>query len=150
MNKTHEKWMMYCLKEAEQALKEKEIPVGAIVVYDNKIIGKGHNQIELLQDSTAHAEILAITSASNALNNWRLNDCDMYVTLEPCAMCAGAIVKSRLKNIYFGAYNKSDGCVRSLYNLCNDHRFNHQSGIKGGILEDECNYLLSSFFKHIS
>ena len=91
--------------------------------------------------------MLSITSASNTLGDWRLNDCDMYVTLEPCAMCAGAIVKSRLKNIFFGAYNKQDGCVSSLYNICNDPRFNHQSGIKGGILEQDCSNLMSIFFK---
>ena len=104
----------------------------------------------LLKDATAHAEMIAITSASSYIKDWRLNDCDIYITLEPCCMCAGAIMKSRLKNVFFGAYNKSDGCVSSLYNLCNDPRFNHQSGIKGGILGDECSYLFQSFFQDSS
>ena len=147
MDKIHQKWMQIALKEAKTALKNKEFPVGAIIVQNDKIIGKGYNQIELLQDATAHAEMIAITSATNFLKNWRLNDCDIYVTLEPCCMCAGAIMKSRLKNVFFGAYNKSEGCVSSLYNICNDPQFNHQSGIKGGILSDECAYLLHSFFE---
>ena len=139
--------MNLALIEARKAFRNKEIPIGAIIVKDNKIIGKGYNQVELLKDATAHAEMIAITSASNTLNEWRLNECDMYVTLEPCAMCAGAIIKSRIKNIFFGAYNNSDGCVSTIYNLCNDSRFNHQSGIQGSILEQECSYLLTSFFK---
>ena len=147
MDKIHQKWMQIALKEARIALKNKEFPVGAIIVQNNQIIARGYNQVELLQDATAHAEMIAITSAANSLKNWRLNDCDIYVTLEPCCMCAGAIMKSRLKNIFFGAYNKSEGCVSSLYNICNDPRFNHQSGIKGGILSDECAYLLHSFFE---
>ena len=147
MEKIHQKWMAIALKEAKIALKNKEFPVGAIIVQNNQIIGRGYNQVELLQDATAHAEMIAITSATNSLKNWRLNDCDIYVTLEPCCMCAGAIMKSRLKNIFFGAYNKSEGCVSSLYNICNDPRFNHQSGIKGGILGDECAYLLHAFFE---
>ena len=97
MNKIHESWMNLALIEARKAFRNKEIPVGAIIVKDNQIIGKGYNQVELLNDATAHAEMIAITAASNTLNNWRLNDCDIYVTLEPCAMCAGAIIKSRLR-----------------------------------------------------
>jgi tRNA(adenine34) deaminase len=147
MDKIHQKWMKMALKEARSALDNKDFPIGAVIVQDKQIIAKGFNQIELLQDGTAHAEMIAITSASNFLKNWRLNDCDLYVTLEPCCMCAGAIMKSRIRNIFFGAYNKSEGCVSSLYNICNDPRFNHQSGIKGGILSDECSYLLHSFFE---
>ena len=147
MNKIHELWMNLALVEARKAFIKKEIPVGAIIVKNNSIIGKGYNQVELLKDSTAHAEMIPITSASNTLNDWRLNECDLYVTLEPCAMCAGAIIKSRLRNLFFGSYNSKDGCVSSLYNLCNDSRLNHQSGIQGGILSDECSALLSSFFK---
>ena len=147
MNKVHEKWMKLALKEAKNAFNNKELPVGAVIVQNNQIIAKGFNQMELLQDETAHAEMIAITSASNFLKNWRLHDCDLYVTLEPCCMCAGAIMKSRIKNVFFGAYNKNDGCISSLYNICNDPRFNHQSGIKGGILSDECSHLLYSFFE---
>ena len=146
MNKTHQKWMGIALKEAEIAFKNKEIPIGAIIVKDNKLISKGYNQVELLKDATAHAEMLAITSASSFLNDWRLTDCDIYITLEPCCMCAGAIVKSRIKNVFFGAYNQSEGSISSLYNICNDIRLNHQCGIQGGILSDECSYLLKSFF----
>jgi len=146
MNKIHEKWMKYAINEAQNAYKNKDLPIGAVIVCNGKIIAKGFNQVELLNDATAHAEMIAITSASNYINDWRLSNCDMYVTLEPCAMCAGAIVKSRIKNIYFGAYNK-EGCVTSLYNLCNDKNFNHQCGTIGGILEKECSLMLSSFFK---
>ena len=147
MNKIHESWMNLALIQARTAFRNKEIPIGAIIVKDNKIIGKGYNQVELLKDSTAHAEMIAITSASNTLNDWRLNECDIYVTLEPCAMCAGAIIKSRLRNVFFGSYNNNDGCVSSIYNLCNDSRCNHQSGVQGGILNQECSNLLTSFFK---
>ena len=149
MNKKHNKWMKLAIKEAKIAFANKDLPIGAIIVQNNKIIAKGYNQVELLKDATAHAEMLAITSASSFIKDWRLIDCDIYITLEPCCMCAGAIVKSRIRNVFFGAYNKSEGCVSSLYNICNDPRFNHQSGVKGGILEDECSYLLYSFFKDI-
>ena len=147
MDKIHKKWMAYAIKEANISYSKKEVPVGAIIVYQNKIIAKGHNQVELLKDPTAHAEMIAITSAANHLQNWRLNECDMYVTLEPCCMCAGAIYKSRIKNIFFGAYNELEGCVTSKYNLCNDPNFNHQAGVMGGILQDECSYLMHTFFK---
>ena len=122
MIKIHEKWMKLALKEAKNAFNNKEFPVGAVIVQNNQIIAKGFNQMELLQDATAHAEMIAITSASNFLKNWRLHDCDLYVTLEPCCMCAGAIMKSRIKNVFFGAYNKNDGCISSLYIICNDPR----------------------------
>ena len=147
MDKIHQKWMNFALKEAKFAYSQKEVPIGAVIVYENEIIGKGYNQIELLKDPTAHAEMIAITSAANHLQDWRLSSCDMYVTLEPFCMCAGAINKARLRNIFFGAYNQLEGCVSSKYNLCNDPTFNHQSGVKGGILQDECSFLLHSFFK---
>ena len=134
MDRTHQKWMNFALKEAKFAYSQKEVPIGAVIVYKNEIIGKGYNQIELLKDPTAHAEMIAITSAANHLQDWRLSSCDMYVTLEPCCMCAGAINKARLRNIFFGAYNQLEGCVSSKYNLCNDPTFYHQSGVKGGIL----------------
>ena len=147
MNKIHESWMNLALIEARKAFRNKEVPIGAIIIKDNKIISKGYNQIELLKDATAHAEMIAITSASNTLNDWRLNECDIYVTLEPCAMCAGAIINSRIKTVLFGAYDEQHGCCGSSYNLCNDPKFNHQSGVHGGILNEECSYLLTSFFK---
>ena len=102
MDKIHQKWMNFALKEAKFAYSQKEVPIGAVIVYENEIIGKGYNQIELLKDPTAHAEMIAITSAANHLQDWRLSSCDMYVTLEPCCMCAGAINKARLRNIFFG------------------------------------------------
>ena len=149
MSKIHQTWMLKALQEAKIALQKEEVPIGAIIVKDGKIIGKGYNQVELLKDSTAHAEMLAITAAASTLGDWRLDDCDMYVTLEPCIMCSGAIIKSRLKNIFFGAYNNKDGGVASLYNICNDSRLNHQVGIQGGILKEECSHILNLFFKDI-
>ena len=149
MSKIHQTWMLKALQEAKIGLQKEEVPIGAIIVKDCKIIGKGYNQVELLKDSTAHAEMLAITAAASTLGDWRLDDCDMYVTLEPCIMCSGAIIKSRLINIFFGAYNNKDGGVASLYNICNDSRLNHQVGIQGGILKEECSYILNLFFKDI-
>ena len=139
--------MKQALNLAQTAYDQNEIPIGAIVVKNGKIIGKGYNQIEKLQDATAHAEIIAITSAANTLENWRLKGCDLYVTLEPCIMCSGAIVNSRIRNVYFGAYDKQFGGCSSLYNLCNDPRLNHRCGLKGGIMEIDCNWILNEFFQ---
>ena len=140
--------MKIVLEEAKKCFALGEVPIGAVITNKTgKIISKAGNRVETSNDPTAHAEILAIRQASKILNQWRLTECNIYVTLEPCAMCAGAIVKSRLKNIFFGSYNNDDGCVSSVYNLCNDPKFNHQSGIQGGILNEECSYLLTSFFK---
>jgi len=149
MNKEriHEKWMKYALSEAIRALDSDDVPVGAVIIKDNQIIAKGYNQKELLKDATAHAEIIAITSASNYLNNWRLEDCVMYVTMEPCAMCAGAIINSRIKSVYFGVYDEGSGCCGSLYQICQDPRFNHQTSARGGILEEASKSLLQDFFK---
>ena len=115
---TIENFMKLALKQAQIAYNQNEIPIGAIVTYKGKIIGKGYNQIEQLQDATAHAEIIAITSAENTIGNWRLKDCDLFVTLEPCIMCSGAIINSRIRNVYFGAYDQKFGGCSSLYNLC--------------------------------
>ena len=142
-----ENFMKLALNQAHIAYKQNEIPVGAIITYKGKIVGKGYNQVEGLQDATAHAEIIAITSAENTLGNWRLKDCDIYVTLEPCIMCSGAITNSRIRNIYFGAYDQKFGGCSSLYNLCNDPRLNHTCGIKGGIMEIDCNWILNEFFQ---
>ena len=141
-----ERWMLYSLKEAEKALKIEEVPIGAILVKNDKIIGRGFNQIESLNDSTAHAEIIAITSASNSIGDWRLNDCSMFVTKEPCAMCAGAILNSRLKMIVFGCYDNDAGCCGSIYNLCGDPILNNTIIVKGGILKDTCRDILNAFF----
>ena len=146
-DQTHEKWMRYALSEAAKAYENDEVPIGAIIVKDNQIIAKGYNQKELLKDATAHAEIIAITSASDFLKNWRLNDCIMYVTMEPCAMCAGAIINSRIKFVYFGVYDEGSGCCGSLYQICQDPRMNHQASVRGGILEEESRMLLQDFFK---
>jgi tRNA(adenine34) deaminase len=145
----NEKWMRAALQEARIALKKKEVPVGAVVVYQGKIIGRGHNQTDSLNDPTAHAEILAIGAASNYLNSWRLSDADLYVTLEPCPMCAGAIVLSRIKRLTFGAYDPKNGACGSLYNLVQDKRFNHQVELASEVLQDECSELLQAFFKEL-
>ena len=117
-NPSHEDWIKKALLLAEKAFSKGEVPVGAIVVKDNRIIGQGYNQKEGLNDPTAHAEIIAITAASNTISDWRLDDCNIYVTKEPCPMCAGAIINSRLKSLIFGAYDDKKGCCGSLYQLC--------------------------------
>lgn len=142
----HEDWIKKALRLADKAFSEGEVPVGAVVVKDNKIIGRGYNQREALNDPTAHAEIIAITAASNTINDWRLNDCSIYVTKEPCPMCAGAIINSRLKHLIFGAYDDKKGCCGSLYQLCGDKRLDSITSVKGGVLEDECSMILREFF----
>ncbi len=142
-----EKWMRAALQEAAKAFRKKEVPVGAVVVYQDKIIGRGHNQTESLRDATAHAEILAIGAAANYLNSWRLSDAVLYVTLEPCSMCAGAMVLSRVKKLVFGAYDPKAGACGSLYNIVQDKRLNHQVEVVPEILNEECSVLLQTFFK---
>ena len=142
----HEKWMKLALVEAQRALEMEEVPVGAVVVKGNHILGKGHNQCELLKDPTAHAEVIAITAAANQLSDWRLEGCQLYVTKEPCAMCAGAILNSRLEQLIFGCYDEREGCCGSLYQLCGDPRFSHKTAVKGGVLEEPCGSILTSFF----
>lgn len=138
--------MFAALQEAENALSEDEVPVGAVVVHQNRIIGRGYNQIERLKDATAHAEIIALTSASNTLSNWRLNECDIYVTLEPCIMCTGAMLSSRIKNIYFAAFDPKFGACGSLYNLASEGKYNHKINVYSGIYSQESESLLQSFF----
>ena len=145
----NEKWMQVALQEARSALKKKEVPVGAVVIYQGKIIGRGHNQTESLNDPTAHAEILAIGAAANYLNSWRLSEADLYVTVEPCSMCAGALVLSRIRKLVFGAYDPKSGACGSLYNLVQDKRFNHQVELVSEVLKDECSELLQAFFKEM-
>ena len=142
-------WMRYAINEANKALESDEVPIGAVVVKDNKIIGKGYNQCEKLFDPTAHAEIIAISSAANTLKDWRLTNCSLYVTKEPCSMCSGALVNARLKYICFGAYDEKEGCCGSLYQICRDPRFKHQLEVKGGVYKEECAYLIQDFFKRI-
>jgi len=147
MNKEiNEHWMKKALLEAERAFNIKESPIGAIVVKNEHIIGRGYNQVETLNDATAHAEMLAITAAANTIGDWRLKDCRLYTTKEPCIMCSGAIINSRIDFIGFGAYDRDYGGCSSLYQLCNDPNNNHQSAVKGGILEEECKFLLKEFY----
>ena len=139
--------MQYALVQAEKAYEAGEVPVGAVVVFKNRIIGRGYNQRERLNDPTAHAEIIAITAAANTLEDWRLNDCFLFVTKEPCPMCAGAIVNARFKMVVFGCYDEQEGCCGSLYQLCGDPRFKTQVAVKGGVLEKRSLSLIQDFFK---
>ncbi len=139
--------MKQALVQAEKAYKADEIPIGAIVVHDGRVIGRGYNQRERLNDPTAHGEIIAITAAANTLGDWRLNDCILYVTKEPCPMCAGAIVNARLKMVVFGCYDEEAGCCGSLYQLCGDPRFKTKVAVKGGIMEEQSLSLIQDFFQ---
>ena len=138
--------MQYAFKEAEKAYEKEEIPIGAVVVFDNRIIGKGHNQVETLRDPTAHAEIIALTSAAEYLSSKVLLGCTMYVTLEPCSMCAGAIVLAKLEALFFGAYDNKSGACGSVLNITNNKALNHRLSVTGGIMDDRCGELLRSFF----
>lgn len=144
-----EYWMRFAIKEAEKAYQKEEVPIGAIVVWNNEIIGKGHNLTEHLQDPTAHAEMLAITAAANFLGSRRLNECTIYTTLEPCPMCAGALVMARVKRLVFATRDPKAGAIRSLYQIGDDPRLNHRMEITEGILETESSRLLTSFFKRL-
>ncbi len=144
-----EKFMKEALKEAKKAYKKLEVPVGAVIVKDGKIIARAHNLKETKFDTTKHAEILAIQKASKKLNSWRLIDCEMYVTLEPCSMCAGALINSRIKKVYIGASDEKTGAVGSVYNLLEDYTFNHKVEYEKGILQDECQKTLKDFFKEL-
>ena len=138
--------MSQAIQQAQKAYQIDEVPIGAVIIHNNQVIGRGYNQREHLHDPTAHAEILAITAASNTLEDWRLNDCTLYVTKEPCPMCAGAIVMSRFKMVIFGCYDEEKGCCGSLYQLCGDPRLGQKIAVKGGVLEEECLELIQNFF----
>jgi tRNA(adenine34) deaminase len=138
--------MKEAFKLSEKAYLKDEVPIGAVVILHNRIIGKGYNQVNTLCDPTAHAEILAITSASSTLGDWRLNNCTIYVTKEPCSMCAGAIVNARLKRVVFGAYDKQKGACGSKYQICGDNRLGSNTIIRGGVLEQHCKDILKEFF----
>ncbi len=142
-----EKFMKEALKEAKKAYDKLEVPVGAVIVKDGKIIAKAHNLKETKLDTTKHAEILAIQKASKKLKSWRLLECEMYVTLEPCSMCAGAIIQSRIKKIYIGTLDKKTGAVGSVLNLFEDYTFNHKVEVEKGILQERCEIMLKNFFK---
>ena len=143
------KFMQEALKEAKKAYEKLEVPVGAVIVKDGKIIARAHNQKETKTDTTKHAEILAIQKASKKLKSWRLIDCEMYVTLEPCTMCAGAIIHSRIKKVYIGAMDEKTGAVGSVLNLFEDYKFNHKPEVEKGILKEDCESLLKQFFKEL-
>ena len=143
----HDYWMRQALDQARAAFEEDEVPVGAVVVHEERAIAQAHNQRETLNDPTAHAEMIAITQAAEALGSWRLTDCTLYVTLEPCPMCAGAIVQARLPTVLFGASDPKGGGCQSLYAITNDERLNHRSVVIGGVLEHECSTILSEFFQ---
>ncbi len=144
-----EKYMKEALKEAKKAYEKLEIPVGAVIVKDGKIIARAHNIKEEKNDTTKHAEMLAISKASKKLQNWRLIDCEMYVTLEPCAMCAGALIHSRMKKVYIGTMDEKTGACGSKLNLLKDFTFNHKVELETGILQEQCEELLKQFFKKL-
>lgn len=144
-----EKFMKEALKEAKKAYEKEEIPVGAIIVKDNKIIARAYNVKEEKRDTTKHAEIIAIQKASKKLKSWRLTDCDIYVTLEPCSMCAGALIQSRIRKVYIGTMDKKTGACGSVLNLLEDYKFNHKVELENGILEKECEKILKEFFKEL-
>ncbi len=141
------RWMQIALREAEKALEEGEVPVGALVVRSEEIVGRGHNRVEQLKDPTAHAEILAITAACETLGDKFLSDCTLYVTLEPCPMCAGALVLARLKRLVFGAYDEKWGSASTLYNIPRDPRLNHQVEVIAGVEAEASTTLLQRFFQ---
>ena len=142
----HEQWMNAALREAQCAFDADEVPVGAIVVHEWQIIGRGYNQIERLQDPTAHAEMIAITAAANHLHSRRLENCTLYVTLEPCPMCAGAVVLARITTLVFSSYDPKAGACGTLYNIVEDRRLNHSVHVVGGICDKESEALLKEFF----
>lgn len=144
-----EKYMKIALKEAKKASKIGEIPVGAIIVKNGEVISKGYNKKQTKNDPTEHAEIIAIKKACKKLGEWRLLDCEMYVTLEPCAMCAGALIQSRLKKIYIGTMDEKTGSCGSVFNLLKDYKFNHVVEIETGVLSDECSKIIKDFFKDL-
>ena len=144
-----EEFMQVALKEAKKAYKKLEIPVGAVIVKNGEIIAKAHNIKEEKKDTTKHAEIIAIQKASKKLESWRLNDCELYVTLEPCPMCAGAIIQSRIKKVYIGTLDEKTGACGSVLNLFKDYKFNHNVEAEYGILKNECEEILKKFFKEL-
>jgi tRNA(adenine34) deaminase len=142
-------YMRLAIEEAKKAEGKNEVPIGAVIVRNGKVIATGHNLRETTQNSCAHAELLAIEKACEALGSWRLEDAELYVTLEPCPMCSGAILLSRIRRVIYGAKDPKAGCAGTLMNLLEDGRFNHQSEVIRGVLEAECGQLLTSFFKSL-
>jgi tRNA(adenine34) deaminase len=149
MNVEYEKWMQVAIEEAEKARKIGEVPIGAVVVRNGEIIGRGHNLRETAKDPTLHAEMIAIRQAAERLGGWRLIGCSLYVTLEPCPMCAGAIVQSRIEKVVYGAADPKAGCAGTLMNLLEDERFNHQAEVIPGVMAEQCGSLLTQFFREL-
>lgn len=143
---TEEKYMKEAMKQARKAYKLGEVPIGCVIVYEGKIIGRGYNRRNTDKNTLSHAEITAIKRASKVIGDWRLEDCDLYVTLEPCQMCSGAIVQARIPNVYIGCMNPKAGCAGSILNILEMPQFNHQVNVIRGILEQECSEMLKQFF----
>lgn len=146
-NDYDDRYMKAALEQAQIAEENGDVPIGAVIVYQNQIIGKAYNQREQLQDPTAHAEIIALTQAAAFLESWRLHGCTIYVTLEPCPMCAGALVLARIDRLVYGCDDPKTGAVRSLYNIVTDERLNHTIDVTSGVLAEECSGLLQQFFR---
>jgi tRNA(adenine34) deaminase len=142
----HEAYMHLALMQAQEALREDEVPVGAVIVHEDRVVAAAHNQRQQLRDPTAHAEMIAITQAADALRDWRLEGCTLYVTLEPCPMCAGAILQARIPHVVYGAADPKGGAVGSLFNLLADARLNHRAQVIPGVLADACAEVLTRFF----
>ena len=145
----HEKYMKEALKLAKKAYTLGEVPIGCVIVYEDKIIGRGYNRRKTDKNTLSHAEITAINKASKKMGDWRLEGCTLYVTLEPCQMCAGAIVQARIPTVYMGCMNPKAGCAGSILNILNMPEFNHQVEAHSGILEEECSRMLKNFFKEL-
>ena len=141
--------MKQALKQAEKARKLEEVPIGCVIVLNEKIIARGYNRRNTDHTSLAHAEMMAIKKACKKIGDWRLEECTLYVTLEPCQMCAGAIVQSRIKRVVIGAMNKKAGCAGSIFNLLEEDRFNHKAEVTRGVLENECAGMVSAFFREL-
>ncbi|MFZ3578526.1 tRNA adenosine(34) deaminase TadA [Virgibacillus sp. DJP39] len=142
-------FMQEAIKQALYARDRNEVPIGSVIVYQGEVIATGYNIRETIQSTLSHAELIAIQEANDRMGSWRLEDCTLYVTLEPCPMCAGAIVQSRIKRVVFGAFDPKAGCAGSLMNLLNDSRFNHQVELESGVMEKECSKLLTDFFREL-
>lgn len=147
--RSDERYMALALEEARKAAAQGEVPVGAVVVCGERIVGQGYNRREVLQDATGHAEIVAMRAASSGLSSWRLSDCVLYVTLEPCIMCVGVVLQARVGRLVYGCSDPKGGAVESLYRLCEDSRLNHQPRVTRGVLEKQCSQILTDFFSSL-
>ena len=148
-NNIDEKYMREAIRQAKKAYALEEVPIGCVIVYENQIIGRGYNRRTVDKNTLAHAELQAIRKASRKLNDWRLDGCTMYVTLEPCQMCAGAIIQARIKRVVVGCMNLKAGCAGSIFNLLDVPQFNHQAELTTGILEEECSSMMKQFFREL-